>query len=173
MKKQKGFTLIELLVVIAIIGTLTTAAMAGLNSARSKGRDARRLSDIKSLQKALDMYLDTCGGYPLLGDGAYVPVGESGGLESTTQDGNCEGGSDTLGLYMSILPVNPSPGGKSYTYCSSPEDAPLIAASCSIDDTTTPPGNGSYQFTFTLENGSGNLTAGDYVATPKGIQPAP
>lgn len=55
---QKGFTLIELLVVIAIIGLLSSVILASLNGARKKGRDARRLSDIKQLQTALELYYD-------------------------------------------------------------------------------------------------------------------
>lgn len=54
--KQKGFTLIELLVVIAIIGLLSSIILASLNGARKKGRDARRLADLKQLQVALELY---------------------------------------------------------------------------------------------------------------------
>ena len=63
-KQQKGFTLIELLVVIAIIGILATIVMVSLNTARSKARDARRVSDIRQLQLALQMYYDSNGSYP-------------------------------------------------------------------------------------------------------------
>lgn len=62
--KQKGFTLIELLVVIAIIGILSSVVLASLNSARQKSRDARRVSDIKQLQLALELYFDSNGAYP-------------------------------------------------------------------------------------------------------------
>ena len=55
---RRGFTLIELLVVIAIIGILSSVVLASLNSARAKSRDAKRLSDIKSLQLALELYFD-------------------------------------------------------------------------------------------------------------------
>lgn len=51
--ESKGFTLIELLVVIAIIGILSTVVLASLNSARQKGRDARRLEDLKSIANAI------------------------------------------------------------------------------------------------------------------------
>jgi type II secretion system protein G len=63
MKNNKGFTLIELLVVIAIIGLLSTMAVVSLNSARGKSRDARRMSDIKQIQTALEMYNNDEGTY--------------------------------------------------------------------------------------------------------------
>src|ERR1700754_2453812 len=58
-KQQRGFTLIELLVVIAIIGILSSVVLASLNGARKKGRDARRISDVKQIQLALEMYYDS------------------------------------------------------------------------------------------------------------------
>jgi len=61
---KKAFTLVELLVVIAIIGILSTLSVVALNSARAKARDARRLSDIKQIRTALDMYYDSAGTYP-------------------------------------------------------------------------------------------------------------
>ena len=64
-KKQKGFTLIELLVIISIIGFLGTLAMTSLNSARIKARDAKRMADLRQIQKALDLYYDTNKVYPI------------------------------------------------------------------------------------------------------------
>lgn len=61
---KKGFTLIELLVVIAIIGILSSIVLASLSSARAKGRDARRLSDIKQIQLALELYYDANSAFP-------------------------------------------------------------------------------------------------------------
>lgn len=61
---KAGFTLIELLVVIAIIGILSSVVLASLNSARKKGRDARRVADVKQLQLALELYYDAHGSYP-------------------------------------------------------------------------------------------------------------
>lgn len=65
MKKfSQGFTLIELLVVIAIIGLLSSVVMASLNVARSKARDAQRLSDLHQIQNALALYYAKNGSYP-------------------------------------------------------------------------------------------------------------
>ena len=62
--KQKGFTLIELLVVIAIIGTLSSIVIASVNQARARGRDAKRMLDLKQVQIALALYYSTVGSYP-------------------------------------------------------------------------------------------------------------
>ena len=62
---EKGFTLIELLVVIAIIGLLSSIVLESVNAAREKARDARRISDLKQLQKAVELYYDDHGQYPV------------------------------------------------------------------------------------------------------------
>ncbi|HQB76688.1 MAG TPA: prepilin-type N-terminal cleavage/methylation domain-containing protein, partial [bacterium] len=64
---RKGFTLIELLVVIAIIALLSTLSVVALNNARVKSRDARRLSDIKQIRTALEMYFNQNNSYPIDG----------------------------------------------------------------------------------------------------------
>ena len=66
MKKQnaKGFTLIELLVVIAILGLIAAVILVSLNSLRSKARDAKRVSDINQVSKALEIYFANNGTYP-------------------------------------------------------------------------------------------------------------
>lgn len=49
---------------IAVIGLLSSVVLASLNSARGKGRDARRVADIKMLQLALELHFDAAGSYP-------------------------------------------------------------------------------------------------------------
>ncbi len=78
-KSKKGFTLIELLVVIAIIGVLASIVLASLNNARRKSRDARRVTDIKQLQLALELNFDGQGNqYPTalsaLSTNGYIPT---------------------------------------------------------------------------------------------------
>jgi prepilin-type N-terminal cleavage/methylation domain-containing protein len=106
--QQKGFTLIELLVVIAIIGVLSSVVLASLNTARAKARDAVRVSDLRNIQKALELYASDHGGtYPVVNYSGYC------------------GGFDTLGAnyipgivptYMSRLPTDPD-GNTTVTAC--------------------------------------------------------
>lgn len=62
--RQSGFTLIELLVVITIIGVLSSIILVSLTTARAKARDARRVVEIDSISKALEIYFTTNNSYP-------------------------------------------------------------------------------------------------------------
>ena len=62
---NKGFTLIELLVVVSIIGILGSVTLAPFNQARMKGRDSKRVSEMKAIYSSLQMYADEHNGcYP-------------------------------------------------------------------------------------------------------------
>jgi len=54
--KKRAFSLFELLVVISIIGILIAVASMSYGSAQKKARDARRMEDLNSLQKAMEQY---------------------------------------------------------------------------------------------------------------------
>lgn len=148
---KKGFTLIELLVVVAIMALLASLAIVALNQARARARDARRVSDIKQIQTALEMYFLDKYQYP---DGAGV-----------TLDGKCLSGSNGLNdtcsgtVYMAKMPANPYPrtdggcGNTSYTYW--------------VD--TGGGTNLSYHIIYCLGSATGDLSAGLRVATPAGL----
>lgn len=88
----KGFTLIELLVVIAIIGILASIIMVSLGSARAKGRDAKRISDIRTIQLALEEYYNDNGTYPT---SIY---------------------NNSLANYLAVVPVDPKDSSTPYAY---------------------------------------------------------
>ncbi|MDP3645644.1 MAG: prepilin-type N-terminal cleavage/methylation domain-containing protein [bacterium] len=99
---SEGFTLIEMLVAIAIIGILATVVIASLSSARMKGRNARRVSDLKQLQLAVVEYYDLNSGFPSTGGVWYSSaIGDQ-------VDNN--GGNWIPGLkpkYVETLPTDP------------------------------------------------------------------
>ena len=74
-KFENGFTLIELLVVIAIIGMLSSIVLVSLNSARDKSVMARRISDLKQIEIALQLYFDDHGEFPASSDTCDGGVG--------------------------------------------------------------------------------------------------
>lgn len=66
-RTNKGFTLIEILIVVAIIGILASIVLVGLNPSKKAANDARRLSDLKQVQNALELFYHKCGYYPAPG----------------------------------------------------------------------------------------------------------
>lgn len=161
---QKGFTLIELLVVIAIIGLLSTLAIVALNSARTKSRDAKRVSDIKQVQTALELYFADQDSYPVgtnlaLGSANYDVLDSTNGFDSAANGT----------VYMGLVPSAPTPpAGNAYTYSSL---AARGGAACNASPC------GYYTLTFVLEDDTGSLKDGvadanltpDCTADPDGI----
>ena|SRR3989344_5794050 len=64
MKNKKGFTLIEILIVISIIGLLASVVLVNLGGFRAKGRDSRRIADLRTLQNTLELYFGVNNKYP-------------------------------------------------------------------------------------------------------------
>jgi len=90
---KKGFTLIELLVVIAIIGMLSALLVPNFMGARERARDAQRKSDLKQIQKALEMYRQDQTLYPTATSGRFGTCGSSFSSGST--------------IYMNKIPCDP------------------------------------------------------------------
>lgn len=118
--KTEGFTLIELLVVISIIGFISTLAVVALKDSRLKARDARRMSELKQIRTALNMYFDSNPtiGFPSTNRACSALCTSAGGFTGIT----CTAGSLTnwatlttaLEPYI-IVPVDPS-NGNPYCY---------------------------------------------------------
>lgn len=143
-RSTRGFTLIELLVVIAIIGILSSVVLASLNSARKKGRDARRISDMKQIQLALELYYDNNQSYP-----------EGTGAASTTLAGLVAGG------FISSVPQDPTNiAPYTYTYAGADGTTGLLcsAVPCS-----------SFVIRSTIEGGATAVPQGDLDGTQAGL----
>ncbi|KKS31814.1 hypothetical protein A2380_01865 [candidate division WWE3 bacterium RIFOXYB1_FULL_43_24] len=112
MRKQKGFTLVELLVVIAIIGILAGALLVAINpqSMIMKSNDAKRLSDIDSLTKAINLALTEQ-------EIALGVTGTCADCTSDTGDRDLDGlgwvkytiptGKVGLSRFVAVLPIDP------------------------------------------------------------------
>ena len=103
-KKSFGFTLVELLVVVAIMALLLAIAMVGTEKINKQKRDAIRMANMNEIVKALSLYMNDKGQYPvytgsITGADAMSTVLKSAGVIST-------------------VPTDPL-AGQDYTYTSS------------------------------------------------------
>lgn len=98
-KKKGGFTLIELLVVIAIISILSSVVLANLGSARQKGRDGKRVSDLKQVQLTLELYYDANSRYPIAGWSNLVTAVQGTYISQVPDDPTCAPNQDCYGYY--------------------------------------------------------------------------
>lgn len=91
---KKGFTLIELLVVVSIIGVLATVVLSSLDQARSRARDAQRISELRQFQTSLELYY--------LDNNEYPPGATLGGCPWAAPLAPMVSGG-----YVSTLPIDP------------------------------------------------------------------
>ncbi len=147
---KKGFTLIELLVVVAIMGMLAALAVVSLNNARQRARDARRVSDIKQIQTALELYFLDNDTYP---DGTSTWISGTC-LDDTGFAGSCGTGT----VYMTTVPNNPRP------YNDDTECGENYTDYFYSRDTTQ-----SYSLNYCVGGDIGDVGTGAHVATPAGI----
>lgn len=64
---RRGFTIVELLVVIVVIGILAALVTVSVSGAQAKARNMKRITDIKSVAKAIELYKADNGSYPITG----------------------------------------------------------------------------------------------------------
>ncbi len=156
---SKGFSLLELLVAIAIITMLASVVIASWNSAREKAQDARRISELKQLKYALELYHTNYGHYPRESDGANGRIGEGAGIDLMLAD------------YMTAIPHDPAgPDSDTYYYyydgdatCGGSEDVVVVFAF----NMAQVPGNGSIFCTvWGGEGGAGTANAYHVVVGP-------
>jgi general secretion pathway protein G len=102
--KARGFTLIELLIVIGLLAVLAGAILAIFNpfGQIQKSQDAKRKNDLAQVQRALELYYQDNGRYPV-STASYQITGAAWGA--------------SWGSYMAKLPADPT-ASKRYVYYS-------------------------------------------------------
>ncbi len=60
-KKNLAFTLLEMLIVVGIISLLMGVGVVSFSTAQKKARDAKKKSDLRAIQNALEEYYSVCG----------------------------------------------------------------------------------------------------------------
>lgn len=121
---KKAFTLIELLVVLSIISLLSSIVFTSTESIRSSGRDTNRTTQIREMQKALELYYAKYNRYPNSGscyqssDSDFVKSGGSPGYMCNSVDTFKNGGwihdrvgsvqtYNVLAEFLTTTPVDP------------------------------------------------------------------
>jgi len=72
MHNNKWFTLVELIIVISILAVLTTVAFVSFKWYSQSSRDSVRVSDMKSIETALDLYILKNSKYPKPDDNVNI-----------------------------------------------------------------------------------------------------
>lgn len=94
-----GFTLVELLIVVTIIAILTVIGIVNYSSFTRSSRDAKRQSDLKMIQSALEAYH---------ADQIYYPYSDS--VISGSPLTNATGGTSVIvpKTYLTTVPSDPT-----------------------------------------------------------------
>jgi len=134
-KRNQGFTIVELLIVIVVIGILALLVITTYSGIQAKARNAKRQSDIKSVQTQLEAFFSQNGYYPSLTD-----------MNSSSWLGTNMKSLDQEALIDPSSPTNSktlagSPTQKQYSYAVTNSSG----TSCESDDTTCA------QYTLTAE----------------------
>lgn len=110
MNKRSGFTLMEIMVAVTIMVIISGVSLGAFTFSQRKSRDAKRKSDLSQIARALEMFNEDFGRYPLGFDGNIVGCQSSAGVDLEV----CDWGEVFSGypggvyqLYMSKLPDDP------------------------------------------------------------------
>jgi len=121
MLRKSGFTLVELLIVIAILAILSALGVSNFQSARIKARDVSRKSDLQTIAKSLETYVNDHRAYPRSDSNGKIICKTS----SVICNWGTEFSDDTGTIYTATLPEDSS--GFSYWYSSTGSSYTLYA----------------------------------------------
>lgn len=135
---NKGFTIVELLIVIVVIGILALLVITTYSGIQAKARNAKRQTDVQSLQTQLEAFFSQNGYYPSLGnlnDSSWLNTNLKSLDQNALIDPSSPNSSKTLGGSGSGV-------AKQYQYHVTQSDG---STSCEGDDT------GCAKYTLTAE----------------------
>lgn len=137
-KTTRGFTLVELLVTISILAILSVVGLTIYSTVQSKARDAKRVGDVNSISKALEVH------YNEVGDSMY-PI-------------------PSVGWFDSGFPLDPKNNSTYfYSWKGKASDGTVTGGT---SDTSRPTAvSVSFTICTKLENSTGNATAGITTTT--------
>jgi prepilin-type N-terminal cleavage/methylation domain-containing protein len=134
---RKGFTLVELLVVVGIIGLLSSVTLVGLGSFRARGRDARRIADLREVQNALELFYTANQQYPATSGSTADGTAWTNMVSAITGAGVGVGSLPTGGpAPNTVYNYGSDSGGQSYVLQSTLEDPNNPALNNDLDVTT-------------------------------------
>ena len=136
-KRNSGFTIVELLIVIVVIGILALLVITTYSGIQAKARNAKRQTDVASVQTQLEAFFSQNGYYPSLADmnsGTWL----SGNMKSLDQNALVDPSNPTQSKTLVA-----SPAAKSYAYAVSDSSG----NSCETTDTNC----AQYTLTATYE----------------------
>lgn len=123
---NKGFTIVELLIVIVVIGILALLVITTYSGIQAKARNAKRQTDLQSLQTQLEAFFSQNGYYPNL-DNMNDTSWLSTNMKSLDQEALVDPSSPTHSKTLASTPTD-----KQYSYKVTQSDG---TTSCEDNDT--------------------------------------
>lgn len=160
MPKDAGFTLIEILTSIIIMAIIFGVVITSSVAIQKSSRDSKRISDLRSIQGALQQYYADTNCYPL-----SLPSGSLTSSSNHPGTPPCISPSSSK-TYMNNIPKDPT-ANSPYSYTSYISDG---ITPCSLNNACT-----TYCLSATLENSQSAATApppcSSAVTTFYGVSP--
>lgn len=104
-KKTAGFTIVELLIVIVVIGILAAITIVAFNGVQARSRDTARITKVKDIAKALELYKVDNGRYPPILDGR----GQESTCGSQTENwGHCDRNRELANYLAEYTKIDPT-----------------------------------------------------------------